>query len=270
MIRLKEILSEHSDEELAKQYLYHKDEYTPEALRIIEQEIESRELDIDKLREKLENSRDKGQKNIQGYRPEEFNQLQGAFSHTDILLVSAILREHKIPFYIDKPISGETIPLESEATKVFHVKIHNQHLDTAKELIEEHFMPEEGMYTLKHSDLKDRLKAFSFSDIHLDEKTAAEKLEVSFSAEEVRTIKKFAKKLLEEADEIEQQQQRILFYYDSIEPLLEKIETSTDYSLSRTDLLTVLEICQVYCDHPDFPQSTEELISSLLSFFLES
>jgi hypothetical protein len=61
----------------------------------------------------------------------------------------------------------------------------------------------------------------------------------------------------------------VLFYYDSIEPLIERLQESGRTTLSRSDLLTTLEILQVYVDDPALPSSMEEAISQLLSFFLK-
>ena len=76
------------------------------------------------------------------------------------------------------------------------------------------------------------------------------------------------RRLLDEADSVEQTQERVLFYYDSIEPLITRLEEHDSGSLSRTDLLTMLEILQVYIDDPAFPASMDEAVSTLLGFFI--
>jgi hypothetical protein len=82
-------------------------------------------------------------------------------------------------------------------------------------------------------------------------------------------ISRYGQRLLTEVEDIEQKQQRVVFFYDSIDPLLDALKKKK-YKLTPTDLLTVLEILQVYCDDPDFPSSMDDAILSLIDFFVES
>ncbi len=265
MLKLKELLSEYSDQELVRQFTFFRDDYTEQAFELIRQEIEKRSLDPGKVKSEIEKTaEDSLKEKLCGYTPEEFTVIGVSFSRSDMLLINAILREHKVPFHIKDTVSD---PSEGQAAGHFSLYVHNDSVNQAKDAIAEHFTSEGDCYKLKHTDTKERLKAFNFHDIHLDEKTAAEQVDVTFSSRETAVVAEFGKRLLDEADEVEQQQQRVLFYYDSIEPLLEKLKRA-ESKFCRTDFLAILEICQVYCEHQDFPDDTDELLSCLLSFFL--
>jgi hypothetical protein len=112
---------------------------------------------------------------------------------------------------------------------------------------------------------QNQLKSY-FHDIHIAEKEVNELIEVGFSPEEIKVITGYGQRLLTEVDTIEEQ--RVVFFYDSVEPLLELLQKNTD-KLTRTDLLTILEILQIYCDDPQFPEFMDEAILTLLSFFNE-
>jgi hypothetical protein len=121
-------------------------------------------------------------------------------------------------------------------------------------------------YLSKYCGTKDQLKSFNFHDIHISEKEAKELIDVEFSSEELEVITNYGQRLLAEVETIEKQ--RVVFFYDSVEPLLELLQKNAD-KLTRTDLLTVLEILQIYCDDPQFPEFMDEAIMTLLSFFNE-
>ena len=86
--------------------------------------------------------------------------------------------------------------------------------------------------------------------------------------EEKKVIVTYGNRLLKEADQIEQDQQRLLFYYDCIEEVLADLVDKEKLLMSRSDLLTILEILQVYCEEPGFPTNMDGMISSLLKFFI--
>ena len=269
MQKLQERINDYSDKELLRQYLYHSQDYTQEALEFIRAEISRRQIDENSLRQELEKGEETQDNKAIKYREEDFDKLESAFTHTDILLAHAILRDQKIPFFVDNPSSSETIPLESEAARTFSLQVHKEYIDKATEILDEHFTQSENMYRLRYTDVLERLKAFNFHDIHLSESSANEELEVSLTPGECQTIVSLGKRYIDEADEIEQKQERILFHYDTVELLLEKLQQKDDFKLCRTELLAILEICQVYCDDPQFPESMKETVSSLLAFFLQ-
>ncbi|MDG5813527.1 hypothetical protein QA601_00405 [Chitinispirillales bacterium ANBcel5] len=270
MQRLQEKIQDYSDKELLKQYYHHSSEYTPEALSVMQQEIARRNIDEDAIRQQLTDPQEmSGQERALRNNPEDFIEFQHSFIKADILLAYTILTDHEVVFFIDKKETQEDAEDETDTPILFVIKVHKDYVEAAEKALEEHFIVEGECYALKHQGVKDRLKAFNFHDVQISQKAAMEQLEVTFSPSETNSIISLGKRLLEEADEIEQSQQRVIFHYDTIEELVEKLEQSDNYTLCRAELLAILEIAQVYCDDPDFPHSMEETASSLLSFFLD-
>jgi hypothetical protein len=265
---LRKMITGYEDAYLLDQYFNRKNEYTPEALEVLREEIERRKINEAQLRQYISTRADIKMDGPVRLKSEDFVQFDHVFSHTDILLAHAILRETGVPFYIDNPSSSDTIPLESEAQKVYTIHVHKDSADTAHAALDEAFSKSDGVYVLKYSSVRDRLRAFNFHDLHINEHVAAEQVEVAFTPEEKVVIQKLAQRLLAEADEIEQQQGRVLFYYDTFEPLIELLSEPRRTTLSRTELLAVMELLQVYCDDPQFPAAMEGTVATLLAFFL--
>ena len=265
MQQLKEQLQNYTDSELVQQFLEHHDEYTPEALSLLKEEVERRDLDLEKQRQLLE----EGSSNVKIIQMDidDFEQFDHVFSRVDLELAAIMLRDNQIPFYADNPKSGSTFPLEPEAQVQFTIHVHKSAIGKAHELLDEHFEKIDGSYRLKKMSVKEQLKLFSFHELQLSEKEAMEEIEVSFTAQEKTTILEYARKVLEEGDQIEKNQDRVLFYYDSIEEIIIRFSDKEIGALSKTGLLTILEILQVVCDEPCFPQFMDEVISSLLGFF---
>lgn len=264
MEQLRESIRDYSDQYLLEQYLKHQEEYTPEALEIIKEEIRAR--DLESGMEKPQTSADAPVATLK-LDSADFTPFEHTFSHTDILLAIAMLRDNKVLFYVDNHESSDILPLESEASKRFSIHVHKEHVNRAHDLIDEHFSKSDTMYLLKHTSAKDRLRAFNFHDLHLTEFEAAEMLDVVFAKEESSIIISYGTRLLTEAEQIEQQLERVLFYYDCIEDLVRRLQSGVAEKLSRTDLLTILEILQVYSDDEAFPSLMDEAIVTLLGFF---
>ncbi|NLL14977.1 MAG: hypothetical protein GX267_16355 [Fibrobacter sp.] len=260
---LKETIKDFSDEELINQYLNHRGEYTPEAFSTIEEEVNSRNIDKSLLEKKPEVEIKRGQLSLDS---DDFIEFENTFSRSDLMMAISILKEHGILFYADNPNSVDFIPLESELLKRFSIHVHKEHTEKAHQLLDEHFEKVGSDYLSKYCGTKDQLKSFNFHDIHISEKEAKELIDVEFSSEELEVITNYGQRLLAEVETIEKQ--RVVFFYDSVEPLLELLQKNAD-KLTRTDLLTVLEILQIYCDDPQFPEFMDEAIMTLLSFFNE-
>lgn len=259
---LKESIKDFSDEDLIDQYLNHREEFTPEAFSIIENEINLRKIDTSKS----EASAPKVKRGIINLDSEDFVQFEHTFSRSDLLMAVSILRENEILFFADNPSSNDFIPIETEASMQFSIHVHKDHIEKAHELLDEHFEKVGSEYLSRYCSAKDQLKSFNFHDIKIAEEEVNELIDVGFSDEEIEVITRYAKRLLKEVDTIEQQ--RVIFFYDCIEQLLELLEENSS-KLIRSDLLTILEILQIYCDDPDFPSSMDEAIQTILSFFAE-
>lgn len=267
MDQLEEAVKDFSDEYLLDQFTKHSEEYTPDALKLLGEEIERRK--ISSASEPEAGSGRKVRTGTLELDSEDFMKLDHYFTHTDVLLAVAMLRDNNLLFFIGNEASGDTIPLQSEASKRFTLHVHKSNLEEAHRLLDEHFDKADGLYQLRCSGARDRLKVFSFSDIRITDVEAKEKIEVVLSEDEKSVIIKYGNRLLSEADQIEEQQERVLFYYDCIEQVIESLESGKVLMMYRSDLLTILEILQVYCGEPDFPSDMDETISSLLGFFTE-
>lgn len=260
---LKETVKDFCDEELMNQYLNHRDEYTPEAFSIIENEVNLRKIDKDQYVKKPVAQIKKGRLSLNS---EDFVQFEHTFTRSDLLMAVSILKEHELLFFADNPSSVDFIPIETEASKRFSIHVHKEHAGKAHELLDEHFEKMGSEYLCRYSSAKDQLKSFNFHDIHISEKEVTELIDVGFSTEELKVITDYGKRLLSEVETIEEK--RVIFFYDSIEPLFELLQNDTN-KLTRTDLLAILEILQIYCDDPQFPEFMDEAILTLLSFFSE-
>ncbi len=269
MEHLQEVIQTYSNDNLLEQYIDHQEEYTPEALKILKKEIENRKINQDEI----DNYLKRKEVIIENSTPldtKDFTIFDHSFSQTDILLATTILRDGKVIFFINNPESSDTIPLESESTKRFTIRVHKDSIEKAHELLEEHFTKEDGVYLFKHAGAIERLKAFSFHDLHLSEIEASEEVEVALTDDERRVIIHYGNRLLNEVDEIEKTQERVVFYYDSVDYLIEYLGGSENKFLSRSDLLTILEILQIYCQDEEFPSAMNDSIAKLLGFFWES
>ncbi|MBN2037477.1 MAG: hypothetical protein JW768_12100 [Chitinispirillaceae bacterium] len=268
MSELRSTIRELSDQELATQYLHHKEDYTPEALAIMKEEMDARQLDQSAAADAAGGV----QEDLPelSFKSEDFVRFDHSFSRTDLLLASAMLREHAVPFFVDNPTSTETIPIESELEKRYTLNIPKPFIEKAHELLDEHFVKADNRYLLKYSGARDRLKAFNFHDIHLTESESFEEVQVTLAQEERQTVVSLGRRLLGEAEAVEQAQERVLFYYDSIEPLIARLQAPGTSSLTKNDLLAILEILQVYVDDPALPASMDEAIVQLLDLFIGS
>jgi hypothetical protein len=265
---LRTVISEYTDDHLLSEYHFHKDQFTPEALGIMREEIDARGLG--QVTPKPATAGDAAEDGtVRHYDSADLIQFDHSFSRTDLLLATAMLQENKIPFHIDNPQSTDTLPIQSETEIRYTIRVHKDFTDRTHALLDEHFVKADNRYVLKYTSARERLAVFNFHDIHLSEKSAAEELEVGFTDEEKKILTVLAKRLLAEAEAVENTQDRVLFYYDAIEPLIDRLQEPDRKALSRNDLLAILEIMQVYIADPGLPASMDEAIAQLLTVFLD-
>jgi hypothetical protein len=267
MSDLKTTINEFTDEQLLTACFREKDQYTPEALTIMHEEISKRNLSDAPTDTATDGTADAAPVQLNS---EDFLRFDHSFSRTDLLLATTILRDNAVPFFVDNPTSTDMIPTENESDTSYTLRIHKTYLEKTHTLLDEHFVKADNRYLLKYTGARDRLRAFNFHDIHLTENESLEELEVAFAPEEKEVVIALGRRLIDEADAIEQSQERILFYYDSIEPLIERLQEHDRSTLSRNDLLAMLEILQIYADDPALPVSMDEAIAQLLTFFLRA
>ena len=265
---LKTAVQKYSNDYLLEQFIDCQEDYTPDALKLLKSEIDSRKISQDEIDSFLKRK----EVVFDEKKPldtKDFVQFDHQFSHTDIILAVTVLRDSKVIFYVDNPVT-DTIPLESEAVKRYTIHVHGDYIEKAHELLDEHFVKVDGVYSFKYAGAIDRLRSFSFHDLNLTELEAAESIEVDLSGDERAVIIRYGKRLLEEVDQIEASQERVVFYYDSVEALIEYLSDESNTELCRSDLLAILEILQIYSGETDFPPSMNDSIATLLSFFLDA
>lgn len=265
MEHLHEIISEYSDEKIMDQILNHAEEYTEEAMKLLYAEADSRKIDLAK---EIKTDNERLNYQIRHLESKDFEPFNHVFTQTDIELAGTILRENEILFYIDNSNSSSILPIESIASKTFSMHVHKEGFEKAEELLGEHFEKMDGFYRLKNNGIRDRLIQLSFAELHMSELEAQETVEVDFTEQEKDCIREYGMKILKEIDRIELEQDRFVFYYDSIEPLLGHLTKKQNLHLTKTELVTILEILQIFCRDDGFPEYIDASIETLLGFFL--
>jgi hypothetical protein len=258
---------------LLEQYVHFRDQYTEEAQQVLAAEIASRNIsqgEIDEFAKKSLIGREEASGNVQvrHFRRDEFEKLEGVFTRKDMLLVRSMFSEEEVPFFMDTSVQFS--PVQQQASREYvSVYVHKDSKDKALALIGAHFECTGGLYGVKCSDVRERLKLFSFDEIQQSEVEAAQIVDVSFSPEEKDVLVVYGKRLLGEIDDIESRDGRIVFHFDNVEGLVERLSSRQAASLSKTDLLTALEILQIYCDDAEFSPTSIGIAEALLSFFLQ-
>jgi hypothetical protein len=265
--QLHETVKSYSDRFLIEQCYIHRDQYTEEAAKVLEKELKLRGVKQEEIDSALADIDGVEEARIVHYDKKDFTLLEGAFTTNDALLVRSMLEQHKIPFFSDN--SAALLPFNGEELDTHLVKfyIHNDFLDAGRAVIAEHYDACDNRYTIKYQDIKTRLKSFNFYEIPPYILESKEITDVEFSPEEKTVFEKFGPRLLEEVDAIESSRERVVFYYDSIEDFLACLRSKGKPRFTRNHLLTALEILQIYCDDPEFPDAANGVIEALIGFF---
>ncbi|MCL2688494.1 MAG: hypothetical protein FWE57_01430 [Chitinispirillia bacterium] len=263
MENLREMLADYSDEQLVDEYNKRFDDYTEEAQKVLNEEIAKRGINPQAAQESKSSQAAEIERVLApGSRigREDFVTLNLVFAKTDVLTVNAMLRDSKVPYFVKE--SGENL-------ETYNVCVYKDAVKEADAIIEEHFKKDEeaGRYVLRDNDIINRLKSFSFYDITLSPVAANEKLETSLSEQESAALLTLAQAIIEDADAIEEKQERVVFFYDSMEPLISKLQGEGGFT--RTDFLAILELCQIYCEDERYDTVLNQTVSSILAFFLE-
>jgi hypothetical protein len=259
--QLQQIAQEWTEEKLLEEFYHKREEYTPGALKILEAEIARRPIPQETVTAFLGRP-----SQPQQFSRDEFVCFDHLFSHADVLLIIAILNDKKIPHFTDTPNSSNIIPVESELLRQYSLHVHREFVQQAHALIDEHFDKANGVYAAKQLNPKERLRSVNFHEMRISEAQYKERVDAELSPEEREGIARYAARALAEADTIERQQERPIFFYDNIEDLLGRLQKSARPKLTVADLLTVLEILQIFSAEPDFPAQLDETISGLLDF----
>jgi hypothetical protein len=298
MDALRERVLDFTDDELLAVYRSERDGYTEEAFKVFEEEIARRGIDpaaavTAKVRTEVAN--DLADAAAQNARREDFTPLPLPFSKADALIANAILRDSKVPYLIDKyvdpvaaadatvgALAGEksatlsavlfgehTVVNVAGGMELFVVLVYKSALSTAQELIAEHFdvCPKGNRYIPRRSDIIDRIKSFSLYDLQIFDGAAHESVDVGLSEIERKAIVKLAETLLDESERIEEERGMVVFFYDSLEPMIKKLKKNKS-SFTRTEFLAIIEICQIYCDDECYDPALNPVAQSILDFFM--
>ncbi len=266
MSGIRERVKEFSDEFLLDQYHNNQHEFTPETIVIMEEEIAARNLA--ETSDTVDDDANQ-QEELEEHLKEEFVPIDHGFSQTDLPLATEILAEASIPFYVQDSQSSGAIVIESEVMHTFTLFTPQSLLEKARESLGELFDKSEGRYAVKFSSVKDRLKSFCFHEAPLPWNERQVEIDVQFSATETAGILKLMERLEKEADKLEEESGKVLFYIDNLQECSQHLSENNRTSFSKSDLLTILEALQVYCDDPAFPQVLDTTAEALLDFFIK-
>ncbi|MGD9200882.1 MAG: hypothetical protein PVI26_04900 [Chitinispirillia bacterium] len=259
MSELQKTIRNFSDEYLLEQYNIKKDEYTDDALSIMEEEILRRNLNISEKGQSLENGTD--EKAFHNYPIKDFVPIVNSFHKKEVLLARDILTEEDIPGIIE---SNNTLDIDE--AELYSILVPGDLLEKTRECILKYFIESDGVYKIKYNDATDRLKAFNFHELQFTGTELDEEIDVEFSDKESREILNLIRRLISEADRIEENG-KILFYYDNLETCESHFSNIYSTNLTRSDLLTVLEVLQVYCEDENLSSDLLNTAKSLLDFF---
>jgi hypothetical protein len=266
--KLREVVTGFTNEYLLGEFYLKRADYSDEGLKVLEAEIDRRGISEEEktpYKEGKQPLADQTEETL-AFAREEFVPFDHLFSQIDLLLVGSILRDAEVPFFVSNPPpSDSVIPIESQTSRFIKIHVHRDQVQKAHELIDEHFVKEEGTYKLKYTDVKDRLRAFTFNETGLADAELYETVDVTLSAEEAVHITRYAKRLLEEIDTVEKD--RIVFYYDNLEDLIAALKPGEHEQLRKVDLLTIIEVLQIYCGDAAFPTTMDGAIAALLDAF---
>jgi hypothetical protein len=283
---LKEILSNYTDKELLDRYKTCRGDYVEEAVKLFDEELARRGLDPEAhaaARDSVEAAVEAAVASAKNLKRADFAPLPHPFLKADVVTADAVLRGSNVPYIIEERrdgsagqdgagavIMGQTGAVElPPGPAQFNIMVYKDAMEKARELIGEHFEAGigDGVYVPRRTDVVDRLKSFSLYDIRMSDAAEAERLAVDFTEKERGALIKLAETLVAEADRIEEEQGRVVFFYDSMEPLAGKLKNGE--ALTRTDFLAIIELCQIYCDDPRYDAELNQTAASILSFFLE-
>jgi hypothetical protein len=257
------------DEFLIEQYLHKKHDYTEEAVLIMAEVLKERNITEEKL-SAIAAKKDMPEIPDHPTPPiDERSPLPSPFFQKDLALVHGILGEQRIPFTIESSILSQSEQSQQQR-QLFVIAVPNDQLENATQAIEAQFSVRDGAYQVRFADYRERLKSFHFQEYRISDLEAAEEIGISFSDEERNELLRYARRLLQDADQIEQQSDRVLFFIDNVDSLIDRLEDPDSASFTVADLCTIMETLQFYCEEADFPQILLSVAESLFAIFDEN
>ena len=268
---LKKTIQEFGDDFLLSQLFHNRAEYTADAIALMESEVAARKISAEVIdgAKKVSDAVVSGIDSGTSFTRDQFVALEHRVALSDIFLVQAILEEHKIPAYIKAFDSSNILPLESESEAedhLFEVLVPPDRINDALSLTGEHFDVADGRLKVRYAGMKDRLKAVNFCELRLTPQQIAAQMPVEMTTDERSLLSGLAARLIDEVDAVEQRQERVVFYYDSLEELIERFGKRGTLVCTFADFCAILEVLQIYCDDIDFPESLNTIAGVLLDF----
>jgi hypothetical protein len=271
---LNELVGSYTTPVLLEQYVYLRDQYTQDAIKVLEAEIARRnigEAEIEEFKKQglITGDGATGNVQIRTLKRDDFVKLEGLFSRNESYLLRIMFGEENVPFYVDAN-SHYSVPVNPGDAEARHVSVyvHKDSKEKALELVGNHFNLVEGIYRVNYSDIKERLTSLNFAEIQHQDTDSAEITDVHFSREEKDVLVRYGTRLLAEIDDIENRDGRIVFFFDNVEGFVANLSTKTP-SLTKSDLLTALEILQIYCSDAEFGPAAQGIAEALMAFFLQ-
>jgi len=288
---LRESVLNFTGDRLLEIYRNERGDYHPDAFKVFEEELARRGIDTAarvKADEQSEFAAACADAAVKNLNRDDFVPLGHPFLKADAVVANTILHDSKVPYAIvkhdltqieqaDTVLPSSVFGIVPVATQIeaFNVMVYKDALTAARTLIEEHFGIDKnycgglygGFYVLRQSNFIDRLKTFNFNDVTMSDGAASEPVEVGLSKEERAAIVKLSGTLMKEAEDIEEEQERIVFFYDSLEGIMKKMKQESPL-LTRTEFLAIIEMCQIYCEDERYDPALNSVAESILDFFL--
>jgi hypothetical protein len=112
---LRELVGSYSTPFLLEQYVHMRDEYTAEAIKIMEAELARRNVGHDQIEEYSKKGvlgalGDQWNVTIRHLKRDDFVKLEGVFSRTDAVLVRAMFGDENVPFFLDTSVQPSAVP----------------------------------------------------------------------------------------------------------------------------------------------------------------
>lgn len=258
--QLRERLRQLEDDFLIEQYLRHRDDYTPGAYGVIREELVARGFGEDQLAEGDGQCADEQLRvpTSDAREAHELAPLACRFHRKDLLVLQSVLSEAEVACTIE----SNGVEQEPESTESFCAYVAKDNVERIENMLDEHFDRTDGFHVLRHTGTRDRLRSYSLSEAVAGDET----VQVSFSAQERHALLACLDTLQKNADSIEKETGRTLFYFDNLAECETRLRDGKQNRFPRPDLLTILETLQVLCDRDAFPDILEGVAEGVMDF----
>ncbi len=235
------------DEDLIQSYR-NKDEYTEEAVRVMESEIENRCLSVD---EKQAEEHEEHTEEVVDYNLEPL----GYFTPGDTTVAVQMLEESEVVFSVSRPENG---------TSDIQILVPDYEREKAHKKLEEGFYKKGEYYYIHQESLEDVVKQLDLREIEVMIRKAGD-IELDIQENEFNTIRGYALKIIENINEIEERLGGPVFFYDDIEEIT---ENPVGYTITKENLGVVFEILKIaalyFHEGESLPNELKEVAEPLI------